>query len=188
MKRISVFGLGYVGAVSAACLAKEGNQVIGVDLSLAKVDIINSGRTPIIEAGMDELMQEAVSMGNLTATTDSKKAVLETDLSIICVGTPSRSNGSLDLSHIESVCREIGTALKEKTSPHVIVAQQHHAAGHHPHTITPTPRSRFRQKGGRGFPRVHQPGVPPRGQIALRFLPSSLSSSFGPIIPMPPRR
>jgi len=151
MKRISVFGLGYVGAVSAACLAKEGNQVVGVDLSVAKVEIINSGHTPIIEAGMDELMQEAVAMGNLTATTDSKKAVLETDISIICVGTPSRTNGSLDLSHIESVCREIGAALAEKTTPHVIVARSTMLPGTIHGTIAPTLEAASGKKAGVDF-------------------------------------
>jgi len=151
MKRISVFGLGYVGAVSAACLAKEGNKVVGVDLSVAKVEIINSGHTPIIEAGMDELMQEAVAMGNLTATTDSKTAVLETDISIICVGTPSRSNGSLDLSHIESVCREIGTALKEKAGTHVIVARSTMLPGTIHNTIAPTLEAASGKKAGVDF-------------------------------------
>src|SRR5712671_4862516 len=95
--KISVFGLGYVGAVSAGCLASEGHEIIGVDPFQTKVDIINSGRSPIIEAEINELIAEGVRTGRLRASTDAAEAMRETELSFICVGTPSQTNGNLDL-------------------------------------------------------------------------------------------
>src|SRR4030095_4841280 len=98
--KLSVFGLGYVGTVSAACFASAGHEVTGVDVNSTKVEIINSGRSPIIEEGMTELVSEMVAAGRMRATTDSARAVADTALSLVCVGTPSNLNGSLDLSHI----------------------------------------------------------------------------------------
>ena len=119
--KLSVFGLGYVGCVSAACLAEAGHQVIGVDVNPTKVDIINGGNSPIIEAGINELIANVVAGGRLSATTDSTRAISESALSLVCVGTPSNQNGSLHLRHIEQVCTEIGSALKTKNERHVVV-------------------------------------------------------------------
>jgi len=118
---ISVFGLGYVGTVSAACLAEEGHTVIGVDPVTVKVDIINNGQTPIIENEIGELIKSAVNQGRLSATTDTAEAVKNTELSLICVGTPSLLNGNLDLSFVRRVCERIGAAIKDKASRHVVV-------------------------------------------------------------------
>ena len=113
---ISVFGLGYVGVVSAACLAKDGHTVIGVDPNDTKVALINEGRSPIIEAGVESLVSEAVAQGRLTARPDAASAVAQTEISLVCVGTPSQPNGSLDLSFVRSACAEIGKALAIKGS------------------------------------------------------------------------
>jgi GDP-mannose 6-dehydrogenase len=121
--RISIFGLGYVGTVSAACLARQGHQVVGCDVSPLKVDLINSRKSPIVEALVGEMIQEVVGLGRLRATTNSTEAVVESDVSLICVGTPSRENGSLDLDHIRTVSREIGTALQKKNAYHVVAAR-----------------------------------------------------------------
>ncbi len=118
---ISIFGLGYVGAVSAGCFAKNGHTVIGVDALPVKVDLINKGQTPIIEAEIGEIIAGAVADGRLRATTDVAAAVDETELSFVCVGTPSQPNGNLDLSYIRKVCEEIGSALRHKTARHVVV-------------------------------------------------------------------
>jgi GDP-mannose 6-dehydrogenase len=118
---ISVFGLGYVGSVSAACFAHVGHQVIGVDVSPAKVEALAAGRSPIVEAQMNELMAEGHASGRLRATTDAAVAVRESEVSFICVGTPSLRSGKLDLGYVERVAREIGSVLKEKKSRHVIV-------------------------------------------------------------------
>jgi GDP-mannose 6-dehydrogenase len=121
--KISVFGLGYVGCVSAACFAKEGHEVIGVDVNQTKVDIINGGKSPIVEEGIAELINDMVTSGRLRATLNTDDAVCNTSISLVCVGTPSNQNGSLDLKYIKSVCSEIGAALKGKTEYHVIVVR-----------------------------------------------------------------
>jgi GDP-mannose 6-dehydrogenase len=100
--RIGVFGLGYVGSVSAACLARD-HEVVGVDPNPVKVDLVNQAKSPIVEKGLDELIETAVKSGRLKATTSARDAVRQTDLSLICVGTPSRPNGSLDLQYLERV-------------------------------------------------------------------------------------
>lgn len=119
--RISVFGLGYVGAVSAACLSSEGHHVLGVDKSATKIDLINGGRTPIIEDDVDVLIETAHRQGLLAATGDAAAAVRDTELSLVCVGTPSESNGNLNLSYVRNVCREIGEALAQKDDYHIVV-------------------------------------------------------------------
>ena len=119
--RISVFGLGYVGTVSAGCFARDGHEVIGVDPVRTKVDLINAGQTPIIEAEIGEIIAEAAESGRLRATDDTLRAICETDLSFVCVGTPSQINGNLDLTFIRRVCEQIGEALKTKSARHTVV-------------------------------------------------------------------
>src|SRR5579883_1707907 len=136
--KISVFGLGYVGAVSAACFAKEGRSVTGVDVSATKVSIINEGRSPIIEAGINELIGEMVAAKRLRATTDAEEAVRATDVSLVCVGTPSNANGSLDLKYVVRVCEEIGAALKAKKTRHVVVIRSTMLPGTLKNVVIPT--------------------------------------------------
>ena len=119
--KISVFGLGYVGTVSAGCLANDGHEVVGVDPLLTKVDLINAGKSPIVEAELGEIVASAVNEGRLRATCDQNQAIRDTDLSFVCVGTPSQLNGNLDLSSVRRVCELIGDALKEKQTRHTIV-------------------------------------------------------------------
>jgi GDP-mannose 6-dehydrogenase len=118
---VSVFGLGYVGSVTAACLASVEHRVIGVDVSPAKVEALGAGRSPIVEARMSELLADAHQCGRLRATTDAAVAVLESDISFVCVGTPSLRSGKLNLGYVERVVHQIGAALKQKKSHHVIV-------------------------------------------------------------------
>src|ERR1044071_6976911 len=112
--KISIFGIGYVGCVSAACFAHAGHDVTGVDVNPTKVDIINSGKSPIVEPQMNELIHDAVKAGKLRATTDSMEAVKSSDISLVCVGTPSKPNGSLDLGHGARQYRECGPARARK--------------------------------------------------------------------------
>lgn len=119
--RISVFGLGYVGAVSAGCFAREGHEVIGVDVSQTKVDIINSGKSPIIEEGIDDLINSVVTKQSLRATTNIIDAIENTDISLVCVGTPSNENGSLKLDYVKRVSEQIGKSISAKKARHVIV-------------------------------------------------------------------
>lgn len=120
---IAVFGLGYVGCVSAACLANQGHQVIGVDVNPLKVEMINAGESPIIEAEVGDLVHQAVVAGNLRATGTATEAIRKADLSLICVGTPSNENGSLDLRYVRNVAREIGQALAARDGYHVVAVR-----------------------------------------------------------------
>lgn len=119
--KISVFGLGYVGIVSAACFAQEGHQVIGVDVSPDKVAMVNQGKSPIVEKDIGEIVARGVAEGRLRATNDAAEGILNSDLSLICVGTPSRDNGSLDLTYVERVCADIGRGIALKDSFHTVV-------------------------------------------------------------------
>lgn len=118
---ISVFGLGYVGCINLGCLAKNGHKVIGVDINQAKVDLINSGKPTVLEKDIGDIVNEVHKLGRIEATLDYKKAVTNTDISIICVGTPSTSKGNLNLNFIYKVAEQIGQGLMEKRGYHVIV-------------------------------------------------------------------
>lgn len=121
--KISIFGAGYVGAVSAACLAKDGNTLIAVDPDPNKINPLLAGKSPIIEPGLEDYIREGVASGRLTATSDSTHSILETDISLICVGTPSRADGSLNTEYLKRVASEIGAALKLKSTFHSVVVR-----------------------------------------------------------------
>jgi len=121
MARVSVLGLGYVGAVTGACLAHKGHEVVGVDSNPVKVDMIGSGQAPVLEARLEELIADAQRSARLHATTDAHSAVHQSDISFICVGTPSLPNGSLDLRSVKRSCQDIGEALRSKEGFHLIV-------------------------------------------------------------------
>ena len=115
-RRVAVFGLGYVGIVSAACLASRGHSVTGVDVSPEKVDMVNQGRSTVVEERIGDLIAEQVAAGRLNATTESARAVADTDIALLCVGTPSAPNGSLATAYLERVSEEIGAARKTLSS------------------------------------------------------------------------
>lgn len=119
--RISIFGMGYVGTVSAGCLADEGHVVTGVDPVPTKVELINAGQSPIIEEAIGDLIKTNVREGRLCATCDQEQAVRDSELSFVCVGTPSQVNGNLDLTYIRRVCEQIGKSLKTKSERHTVV-------------------------------------------------------------------
>lgn len=124
--RIAVFGLGYVGCVTAACFARQGHDVIGVDVNDAKVEMINAGKSPIVEKGLEHLLQEireSNEPGSLIATTDAVHAIGSSDLSMLCVGTPSHRNGNLSLDFVKSCARDIGTGIKDIQHYHVVVVR-----------------------------------------------------------------
>ena len=118
---ISIFGLGYVGTITAACLSKYCHKVIGVDVNQFKVDCINQGMSPIIEPGVDELLRKVLGERKLSATTNVQDAVMSTEVSLVCVGTPSNPNGSLDLDQVKRVAEQIGEVLRMKDGYHAIV-------------------------------------------------------------------
>lgn len=120
-RRIAVFGLGYVGIVSAACLASRGHSVIGVDVSPEKIDMVNQGRSPVVEERIGDLVAEQVAAGRLCATTDCARAVADTDIAVVCVGTPSSSNGGLLTGYLERVSEEIGAALAGRDDRYTVI-------------------------------------------------------------------
>ena len=148
---ISVFGLGYVGVVAAGCLAADGHHVIGVDPNAAKVDLINRGVPPIVEADIAGLIESAVESGRLRATADVREAVLATEMSFICVGTPSQLNGALDLRYVRKVCEEIGTALRDKAAFHVVVARSTMLPGTMREVVIPTLEEASGKRAGSDF-------------------------------------
>jgi GDP-mannose 6-dehydrogenase len=120
---VSIFGLGYVGAVMSACLARMGHRVMGVDVNADKVDALNSGRSPIRESGMDELVAEGHNSCHLHATMSAVEAVAQSEVSFLCVGTPSLRNGGLDLSIMERACEQVGLAIAAKSGPHTVAVR-----------------------------------------------------------------
>ena len=148
---ISIFGLGYVGAVCAGCLSARGHQVLGVDVAQAKIDMINQGRSPIVEPGLEQLLLDGVRQGRLRGTTDVQAAILATELSLLCVGTPSKANGDLDLVYMEAVCREIGAALRDKASRHIVVVRSTVLPGTVKNVVIPLLEQASGKQAGRDF-------------------------------------
>ncbi len=167
---ISVFGLGYVGSVSAACFASMGHKVIGVDVNPAKVEMVESGRSPIIEASMNELVAEGNRACRLHATTDLIAAVLESDVSFVCVGTPSLRSGKLDLSHVEKVAREIGAALKQKKSTHTFVLRSTVLPGTTESIVLPMLEQASGRRAGIDFTVAYNPEFMREGSAVADFL------------------
>lgn len=167
---ISLFGLGYVGSVSAACFAHMGHKVTGVDISKTKVEMLASGRTPIIEARMDDLVAEAHQSSRLHATNDSIAAVLASDISFVCVGTPSLRSGKLDLSHVEHVSGEIGAALKKKSTFHTVVLRSTVLPGTTETLMIPTIEKASGKRCGVDFAVCYNPEFMREGSAVGDFL------------------
>jgi len=149
--KICVLGLGYVGAVSAGCLAKDGHEVIGVDPERTKVDLINAGRSPIIEKDIGLVIQEQVAAGRLSATTEVEHAVRHTDLALVCVGTPSQPNGGIDLKFVRRVCEQIGAAIQAHAGAPVIVIRSTMLPGTMRELVIPALEKASKKKAGEEF-------------------------------------
>ena len=167
--RISIFGLGYVGTVSAGCLASRGHEVIGVDPVSTKVDLINNGRSPIIEADISELIAAAAEEGRLRATKDVTQAIFDTELSFVCVGTPSQPNGNLDLRYITRVCEQIGQALKDKEEWHTVVIRSTILPGTMCQTVIPALENSSGKTAGIDFGVCHNPEFLREGSAVKDF-------------------
>jgi GDP-mannose 6-dehydrogenase len=155
--RISIFGLGYVGAVSLACLSRDGHDVIGVDIDQTKLSLIMAGKTPVVEEGMVDLMAQVAASGKVSVTTDAQRAVLETEMSLVCVGTPSAANGSQDQSAILRLAEEMGLAIGKKDKPHVVVFRSTLVPGTVEDVLRPIIEAKSGKKDGEGFFLCFQP-------------------------------
>ena len=155
--RISIFGLGYVGAVSLACLARDGHSVVGVDIVQSKLELIRAGKTPVVEEGMVELMSRVAASGRVSVTTDVMQAVRDSDLSLICVGTPSAPNGSQDQSAMLKLAHDLGRAMRTKPAPHSFVFRSTLVPGTVEGVLRPIIEQESGKKDGEGFHVSFQP-------------------------------
>ena len=155
--KISIFGLGYVGAVSLACLVRDGHEVIGVDIDPAKLDLIAAGKTPVVEEGMVELMATVAASGRVAVTRDAHHAVRDSDISLVCVGTPSAANGSQDQGAILRLAAEIGHAIADKRLPHIVVFRSTLVPGTVETVLRPIVENASAKKDGEGFYLCFQP-------------------------------
>ncbi len=174
--RISIFGLGYVGTVSAGCLAADGHQVLGIDPVAEKIELINSGHSPIVEAEIGEIVEETVRTGRLRATQDPTAAIHETDISFICVGTPSQSNGNLDLRYIRRICEQIGQALRTKVVRHTVVIRSTILPGTMKKVVIPTLEEFSGKRAGEDFGICNNPEFLREGSAVkdFRFPPKTV--------------
>lgn len=166
---ISVFGLGYVGCVSAACLAADGHTVVGVDVNKAKVDEISSGKCPIVEPGLPELIEQHARSGRLTATDNAREAVVQTDMSFVCIQTPSSPNGSLDLKFVVRVAEEIGDSVRLKDAFHVVVFRSTMLPGTMDRTVIPVLAKHSGKAPGKGFGVAFHPEFLREGSAVVDF-------------------
>ena len=176
---ISIFGLGYVGAVSLACLARDGHHVIGVDVDQAKLDLIAAGKTPVVEEGMVDLMRDVVASGRVSVTRDVGEAVMGSDLSLVCVGTPSAPNGSQDQSAMLRLAEDLGAALRDKSEPHVIVFRSTLVPGTVEDVLRPIIETALGQEGRRRLPRLLPARVPARGIVDPRLRQAAVHDRRG---------
>jgi GDP-mannose 6-dehydrogenase len=149
--KISVLGLGYVGTVSAGCLAKDGHEVIGVDPDRTKVDLVNAGKTPIIEKDIGPIIAEQVAAGRLRATTELADGVRHTDVALVCVGTPGQANGGIDLKYVRRVCEQIGHTLAAHHGAPVIVLRSTMLPGTMREVVIPTLEKSSGKRAGEEF-------------------------------------
>lgn len=168
--KLSVFGLGYVGTVSAACFAMRGHDVIGVDSNPSKTGLINQRQAPIVEKDVGGIVGRAVEAGTLRATTDAEQAVLESDISIVCVGTPALSNGRLDTRAVEKVSHEIGAAIARKSTRHTVVIRSTMLPGTFRGLVQPALAAASGKQPGEGFATAVNPEFLREGSAVADFL------------------
>jgi len=167
--KISVLGMGYVGSVTAACLAAYGNEVVGVDVNSNKVNLINRGQAPVLEPSLGDLIEESVRKGRLHATTRPEEAVAASELSLICVGTPSLKSGRLDLSGVERVSREMGQALGRKKGFHTFAIRSTILPGTIESLVVPTIEAESGKQMGRDFALCYNPEFMREGTAVADF-------------------
>jgi GDP-mannose 6-dehydrogenase len=169
MARIGVFGLGYVGAVSMAVLAAVGHELVGVDLNPTKVELINTGMSPVVETGLGDLIAKGVGVGRIRATTDASAAVRGPEVSLVCVGTPGCRNGGLDMAQAEKVSREIGSSLRRSSGGHTVVVRSTMAPGSTESVVIPALEEASGKRAGSGLRVVFNPEFLQEGRSIRDF-------------------
>ncbi|MBS3097655.1 UDP-glucose/GDP-mannose dehydrogenase family protein [Candidatus Woesearchaeota archaeon] len=167
--KISIFGLGYVGCVLAAGLASLGHNIIGIDINSEKVEVIKKGKSPVVEKDLDKYIKKYVELKKIEATTNSKEAVLNSEMSFVCVGTPAKKDGSLDLEHTKKVCEGIGKALKLKNSYHIIVFKSTMFPGSVENLLIPIIENNSGKKASKDFGVCHNPEFLREGSAVYDF-------------------
>ena len=160
--KISIFSLGYVGAVSFGCLVRQGHDAIGVDVDSHKLTLLTKGISPVVEEGMPELIEEAMRSGRARVTSDAAEAVADSEISFVCVGTPSRRNGAHDLTALRHVCEQLGRAIRDKRADHITVIRSTVAPGTTEDVLVADFRKSFRQTDWPWIACVLSTGVPAR--------------------------
>jgi GDP-mannose 6-dehydrogenase len=180
--RVAVFGLGYVGSVTAACLAADGHDVLGVEISDHKRALVRSGAPPVAEPGVDRLFRTTMETGRLRVTSDGAEAVGNAELSLICVGTPSRRNGSLDLDYVQRVCLEIGAALRHSADYHVVAVRSTVLPGTIRNRLKPIIEAQSGKQAGGGFGLCSNPEFMREGTAVADFRcpPRTLIGAYDP--------
>lgn len=166
---IAVFGLGYVGVVSAACLAQRGHRVVGVDVNTLKVDLVNGGRSPIIEEGIDDLVRSAHAAGRVRATTDAADAIASTDMAWVCVSTPSQANGNIDRQFLRTVAEQIGSAIRTREAPYCVVVRSTTLPGTTRGMLLPILERASGKRAGEGFGVCYHPEFLREGSAVKDF-------------------
>lgn len=174
-RRISIFGLGYVGSVTAACLAHKGHRVVGVDVNPSKVETFESGRTPVLEEGIEEFIAESTRACRLHATSDTAKAVMESEASFICVGTPNLRNGRHDLRQVEHVVHDIGKALRQKNEFHTVILRSTVMPGTTESMVIPKLEEASGKKAGADFGVCYNPEFLREGSAVSDFLQPTIT-------------
>jgi len=167
--QISVFGLGHVGSVTAACLAQSGHRVLGVDIDAAKVEAVAAGRAPVVEPGLAELIAAGRRAGRLAATTDPQAAVLGSEASLVCVGTPTRPDGRPDMRPLERCCRTIGESLQRARQRHLVVIRSTVLPGTTAGRLAPLLVESSGRRIGEDLDLVHNPEFMREGQALDDF-------------------
>jgi GDP-mannose 6-dehydrogenase len=167
--KISIFGMGYVGAVSAACIAKDGHEVVGVDVDRKKLDFIAQGSSPVVEKGLEDLIKDSVDSKRLTVSSSVTEAVRNTQMSFVCVGTPSATNGQLDLTYVKRVSEQIGLVLREKSEPHLIVVRSTALPGTMNGTVIPILENASGKRAGQHFGVCYNPEFLREGTAVFDF-------------------
>lgn len=180
--KICVMGMGYVGVVSAACLARDGHQVVGVDPSEVKVDLINKGESPIVEKDVSQIIREEVDKGNLRATTVPEEGLALADICFVCVGTPSQSNGGIDLTYVRRVCEQIGAVLRTSPAAPVVVVRSTMVPGSMRAVVIPTLEQFSGKRAGAEFGVCFNPEFMREGTAVhdYRHPPKTVIGELGP--------